>query len=199
MLTGEDRGIPTVCLGLPPRVTGEEVLAVSKRAIMTAIGCGTPMPLPEITPRPPVASQPRRPVGAGRKQAAHVRAPFAAPSPYLGAYGVPTQNGPVASRPGSSSVTPSDPQPTTMEFQTISNGRPTVRIVSPRALRGLAPSAAAPEAPLTARPVIEGASRDRRLERLPPIAVGPPYGRSSSGRAALPQHPIPLYPETGPR
>jgi hypothetical protein len=200
MLTGEDRGIPTIRLGLPPRATAEEVFVANKRAIMTATGCGTPMPLPEVNPRNGGnATTQRRPLGAKSQAMATPQATRNESSPYLGGFGVPAGGDPFTARSTSTPGTSDQNQPTTMEFETISSGRPTVRIVSPRALRGPARAAAAPEAPSTLRAPIEGASLERRLERLPPVDAFPGPARSVRFKASLPQSPIPIHPTTDSR
>jgi hypothetical protein len=194
MLAGEDRAIPTIRMGFPPRVTAEEVFSANKRAIMTAAGCGTAMPFPagagRMTPQQSVAS-------TATSVPAAINSNRAASSPYLGSFGTASANPngsfvekKAAERAAAAPMAPAQ----TIDFETIRNGRPLVPIASPRSRNGypvespaLMTTNIAPVAPAPSPNV------ERRFERLPPVNVFQMPRADTSGVVG-PQPPIPAYP-----
>ena len=47
--TGDDRGIPTIRIGFVPQSNADAIWSVHKRALLTAIGCGSPLEFMPIT------------------------------------------------------------------------------------------------------------------------------------------------------
>jgi hypothetical protein len=193
MLAGGDRSIPTIRMGFPPRVTAEEVFSANKRAIMTAAGCGTAMPFPSVAGR----ATPQQPVvPAATTVPATVSPNRAASSPYLGSFGTANANPngsfvekKAAERAAAAPVTPAQ----TIDFETIRNGRPLVRIASPRSRSGypVDPSAATATS-LSPIASVPSQTVERKFERLPPVnAFQVPHANAGG---VGPQPPIPAYP-----
>ncbi|HEY5311083.1 MAG TPA: M14 family zinc carboxypeptidase [Pirellulales bacterium] len=208
--TGINLGIPSLEMAMMPRATADAVWSQQKRALLTAVGCGTPLPFV------PVPFQPRRPKASAAKADPAVARPLAAAA--APAAGPPMPFGP---QPPFASQPPFGPQPAAargqpaadapqaLNFREFRYGRPTVQVQSPRAIRSrqtgrgatLAgaqtyPTPAAPQ-PGTAwgHPLAPGA--DPRVKRLPPVKVYQPQRREISRDMPLPQRPIPVYPSTG--
>lgn len=198
--TGVNLAIPSLEIATIPRSTADAVWSQLKRGVMTAVGCGTPMPFVPVPvqprrPKPPVAASApaasRPPVGAN-SSALTAAAPFAA-SPTMPA----------------AAAAPAGPTPQPLSFNQLSFGRPTVKVQSPRSLRprqpakaSVSPTASAAYPPpalhqpvaANARPVVPGA--DPRVQRLPPVLVNQ-RRQDAYANPPLPQRPIPVYPTTG--
>jgi hypothetical protein len=195
-LTGINLGIPSLEIATIPRATADAVWSQQKRAIMTAVGCGTPMPFVSVP------NQPRRPKPAAAYSAAQ---PAAAPMGYAN----PAGPVPAAAR-GQATAQAAANAPQVLNFSELRFGRPTVQVQSPRTVRmrresgsavltnpwgGPAPADIAPAANGFAKPAAPGF--DPRVQRLPPVQHYQPDRREFSRDQALPQRPIPVYPTTG--
>lgn len=212
--TGINLGIPSIEIATMPRATADAVWSQQKRSIMTAVGCGTPLPFVPVpfSPRKPKTSAAKAEPAAARPLAT-VAAPAAGPQPPLGPQppfaSQPRFASPAPPASPATSVQPSADAPLPLNFRELSHGRPTVQVQSPRASRmrqkgASAALAGAQSYPTPAasqpgivwgRPVTQGA--DPRVKRLPPVQVYQPQRRSIPRDAPLPQRPIPVYPSTG--
>jgi hypothetical protein len=61
-LTGVDQQIPTLVIGFVPRAKIDDIWSDNRRALLTAIGCGTPVEFPAIANRPAAATEQLVPV-----------------------------------------------------------------------------------------------------------------------------------------
>jgi hypothetical protein len=214
-MTGVDRGIPTLWIGLTPQASGDAIWSANKRGLMTAIGCGTPVEFVSVSPplgaRPPMSqsppSQPQSPAAPPLPRrssiisAAETRPANAPPGVPAAAPRTPGQNYAASS--------PEAPQP--LYYNELRLGRPAVNVVSPRAQRlqhglpaveqpTLAPSVAAQNSasagPTNPATIFEPPF-DPRIQRLPPAQLFTTPRRSAPPPAGMPQQPIPVYPHTG--
>ncbi len=126
---GDDLGIPTVRLGLVPKPSADEIWSTYKRALLTAIGCGTPTEFPEVVTRFGPRRAPRKLNPPTPAAAQTVANPYLPSSPVTNA--APVTSLPAASQTaGSTSAGPTgDPLP--LRFQNVSHGLPTVSINNP--------------------------------------------------------------------
>lgn len=202
MLTGTDRGVPTLCFGFVPRPSADEIWSRHKSGLMTAIGCGTPTEFPAV----PYGDQtPAAPGGDDRSRTNVVRRS-------------------VASVSGATSTTTIAPEPRRvvepepLTFQELKEGRPAVEVVSPRAASGASstvpprPDSAAVDSPTPSRtqtqvatsgpadpwrPAITSSNPYLPIRRLPPVDASATPQTSPARNGNLPQRPIPVYPDTG--
>lgn len=187
--TGVNLAIPSVEIATMPRATADAVWSHLKPALMTAVGCGTPVPW---------ASVPNQP----RRAARPMSAPQPAASPAAAAQpAAPASAASVSAAPPADGLQP-------LMFNQLRFGRPTVQVESPRSLRArqraisggsaLAPIPSMPPAqpPVSyGQPIAVGA--DPRVQRLPSVNQYAPPPRKDALQTPLPQRPIPAYPSTG--
>ncbi|HWB00376.1 MAG TPA: M14 family zinc carboxypeptidase [Pirellulales bacterium] len=184
MLAGEDWKVPVLRLSFPPAATADEVFSRHKTAIMTAVGCGTPIPFADVA---------RKPASQSIGQSANASLPSNGSSPYLGGYGV----APIAAPSANLADVASQPAPATLDYSSIQAGRPTVRIESPRRLRRAQTTEIA-TVPPSFVPATSAPAWPARLERLPTVNV-PQQMLPGRNPPAFPQAPIPAYPQTQPQ
>ena len=131
-LTGVNLGIPSLEIATMPRATADAVWSQQKRAIMTAVGCGTPMPFVPVPNQPRAAEAGSRPAGHG---SARRRPPIAAVPSDASAMGAASPSRPPRPcrrlRPCSQAAD----APQALNFSELRFGRPTVQVESPRAHR----------------------------------------------------------------
>ena len=194
--TGDDRGIPTIRLGLKPEASADKIWSDQKRAILTAVGCGSPLDFMPVVVKYG-ARKPRQTTGV-----APAGSTIAYPSmPLVGA--VPGSDNPAANAP-----------PATLPYQDVRQGLPTVRIERVRK-EGSQPSGIEPSAisgqqsvslPIQAPPMVPikaGPTPQVNLQPLPPVTREPPIPATSlQPPIALPggntpSRPIIAYPKTG--
>ncbi|MBL9165915.1 MAG: hypothetical protein JNL18_24540 [Planctomycetaceae bacterium] len=203
--TGDDRGVPTLRMSFVPAANADAIWSEQKRAILTAVGCGSPLDfMPLVANYGP--RKPRQVSGA----------PLAQPvQPLVGA--VPPSAAPeVDGQP--------PPQPEMIRFESLKQGLPTVAIDRTRIRRTtesafdelrtdaiatsgppqtlapmvpLAPQVAQPATPQIMQPAAMTTVPQPPipvLQRLPPVESS----FESPGRLNLPPaRPIVDYPRTG--
>ncbi|HEX4148349.1 MAG TPA: M14 family zinc carboxypeptidase [Pirellulales bacterium] len=213
-LTGINMGIPSLEIATMPRATADAVWSQQKRAIMTAVGCGTPLPFVRVP------NQPARPKPMNANSSANFVRPGQALSP-AGIGTMPPANaamqggmnqtafaGQPAPMAGGAPSTLGPDAPQTLNFSELRFGKPTVQVQSPRAARSRRGSSAAAPAgqPVVASPPAVAGSEikrpaaggyDPRVRRLPPVQMYQPVQREFAADQPLPQRPIPVYPSTG--
>lgn len=199
--TGDDRGIPTLRMSFVPAANGDQIWSDHKRAILTAIGCGSPLEFLPLVAR----YGPRKP-----RQTTGV--PIAQPLMPLAGAVPPSAPPPEASVPQAS--------PEVLRYDTLTQGLPTVKIDRTRVRRttqsafdefrpnealvssgapavGIAPLVPIapqmqPASPLDT-PIVAAPVSSPVIQRLPPIdAVAPPALPRMS-----PSWPLVSYPSTG--
>jgi protein MpaA len=241
-LTGKDRQIPTLIYHARPCSMLDDLWAPHKRALLTAVGCGTPTDFPPIAHSGSAAKKQSNsaviatPVSSPTFAGAPATQPWPQPAapqatvmqatgpqpPGMAASAMrPLSAGPFpqifasaqpAQQPGMyPPASPTGPQP--LSFSELKFGRPAVRVVSPRTARLMSgqpayepgvptlapvptasPSALASQDPPAAGSA--GAPLGPRIRRLPPVDMFQRQRRVSLP-PAMPQDPIPVYPDTG--
>lgn len=171
---GLEGNIPTLRLAFVPQEKSDALFSGPKRAIMTAIGCGTTFE--------------QRPAAADR--AAPEPNPVAQPASMT-----------TTSPPETPLFEPPPLPAGTLKFESISSGLPVVPVTPPNMAPSVAPTAipAPPLAVIEQPPVKDKAAGAlaESIRPLPSLDFARPAVRPGSRQISLPQPPIPVYPDTG--